>query len=273
MTTEIVYSKIFRSEDKKIVIVRKVCNLTFHQLVRLQSEGNHMSKAGSSVDRVYDQVQRMAANFEFKPDERINESTLSTTLGASRTPLREALNRLVAEGLLTFQNGRGFFCRSLNPGRILDLYEARVAIECEALRRSVVRATDEELGPVSDYLDETEPHYENPDLAIEILDMDEAFHIKLALLSKNSELVGILRNINVRIRYVRLVDIRLLLARQQLSKNKGAELSAHRIILNALATRDEETAVAAMRNHIERRREEATEAVRIAYSQLYVPAD
>ncbi|MCR9136028.1 MAG: GntR family transcriptional regulator [Alphaproteobacteria bacterium] len=232
-----------------------------------------MSKAGSSVDRVYDQVRRMAANFEFKPDERINESTLSTTLGASRTPLREALNRLVAEGFLTFQNGRGFFCRSLNPGRIIELYEARVAIECEALRLSVARGTDDEFKSVSDYLDQTEPHYENPDRAIDILEMDEGFHIKLATLSQNSELVGILRNINDRIRYVRLVDIRLLLRRQPLGKNKGAELSAHRIILNALAARDQKTAVSAMRNHIERRREEATEAVRIAYSQLYVPAD
>ena len=132
-----------------------------------------MGKTGSSVDRVYKEVRRMASNFEFKPDERINESALSSELGASRTPLREALNRLVAEGFLTFQNGRGFFCRSLSPGRILDLYEARQAIECEALHRSVERASDEDLREVADYLDETEPHYGNPDMAIEVLDMDE----------------------------------------------------------------------------------------------------
>jgi DNA-binding GntR family transcriptional regulator len=232
-----------------------------------------MSKTGSSVDRVYDQVRRMAANFEFKPDERINESTLSKRVGASRTPLREALNRLVAEGFLTFQNGRGFFCRSLSPERIVDLYEARQAIECEALRRSVGRASGEDIKDVVDYLNQTEPHYGAPHKAIELLDMDETFHVKLALLSKNSELVGILRNINDRIRYVRLVDLKMLLAKKQISKNKGAKLSAHRIILMALASRDEDAAVAAMRNHIERRREEATEAVRIAYSQLYVPSD
>ncbi len=232
-----------------------------------------MGKTGSSVDRVYHEVRRMASNFEFKPDERINESALSNELGASRTPLREALNRLVAEGFLTFQNGRGFFCRSLSPGRILDLYEARQAVECEALHRSVERASDAELQVVSDYLDETEPHYGTPEMAIEVLDMDETFHIKLAELSKNAELVRMLRNINDRIRYVRLVDLRLLIEKRQIAKNKGAKLSAHRIILKALAARDEVAAISAMRNHIERRREEATEAVRIAYSQLYVPAD
>ncbi len=215
----------------------------------------------------------MASNFEFKPDERINESALSSALGASRTPLREALNRLVAEGFLTFQNGRGFFCRSLSPGRIVDLYEARQAIECEALRRSVGRASDSDIQSVGRYLDETEPDYHGPERAIEVLDMDETFHIKLVQLSRNAELVRILRNINDRIRYVRMVDLRMLLERKQIAKGEGAELSAHRIVLNALAARDEEAAVAAMRNHIERRREEATEAVRIAYSQLYVPVD
>ncbi|MEX3011886.1 GntR family transcriptional regulator [Hoeflea sp. TYP-13] len=232
-----------------------------------------MTKASSSVDRVYDRLRQMAANFEFKPDERINESALSTNLGASRTPLREALNRLVAEGFLTFQNGRGFFCRSLSPERIVDLYEARQAIECEALRRSVARAADDEINAVVDYLDETEPHYETSNSTVEVLEMDEDFHIRLVQLSGNSELLRMLRNINDRIRYVRLVDLKMLLAKKQIAKNKGAKLSAHRIILNALVARDEEAAVAAMRNHIERRREEATEAVRIAYSQLYVPAE
>ena len=59
----------------------------------------------TSVDQVYEQVRTMAANFEFKPAERINESVLSKKLGASRTPLREAMNRLVAEGLLVFEGG------------------------------------------------------------------------------------------------------------------------------------------------------------------------
>ena len=232
-----------------------------------------MSKASSSVDRVYDRLRQMAANFEFKPDERINESALSTKLGASRTPLREALNRLVAEGFLTFQNGRGFFCRSLSPKRIVDLYEARQAIECEALRRSVTRASDEDIRAVLDYLDKTEPHYNTCESSMELLAMDEDFHIRLAQLSNNTELVGMLRNINDRIRYVRLVDLKMIIAKKQIAKSEGAQLSAHRIILNALAVRDADAAVAAMRDHIERRREEATEAVRIAYSQLYVPAE
>ena len=74
-----------------------------------QSRWEFFETLGSNVDSIYQTVRAMAAAFEFKPEERINESDLSKRLGISRTPLREALNRLVAEGLLTVQEGRGFF--------------------------------------------------------------------------------------------------------------------------------------------------------------------
>ena len=215
----------------------------------------------------------MAANFEFKPEARINESALSAALGASRTPLREALNRLVAEGFLSFQSGRGFFCRPLSPKRILDLYEARVALECEAVRLACDRAGDQDLASLKAYLDETEPKYDACKEPMDLLAMDEAYHIKIAELSQNDELVELLKNVNGRVRYIRLIDLKSLRSKKPVPRRRGAQLSAHRTILKALLKRDKEKAVSAMRQHIERRRDEATEAVRIAYSQLYVEED
>lgn len=230
-----------------------------------------MTKRESNVDRVYEALRRMAADFAFKPDQRINESALSKLLGASRTPLREALNRLVAEGFLTFQSNRGFFCRSLTPQYIIDLYEARVAVECEALRHACARATDEEITAIARALDRMEPSYISTSDMNDLLEMDEEFHISLAHLSQNNELVRMLRNINDRVRYIRLIDLQRM--RDRAGSETPGDLSAHRIILAALQTRDPAKADAAMRSHIEKRREQATEAVRIAFSQLYVPAD
>lgn len=232
-----------------------------------------MGKIESSVDRVYDRLRQMAVNFEFRPEERINESALSAHLGASRTPLREALNRLVAQGFLTFQNGRGFFCRALSPSRILNLYEARQAIECEAIRRAVERASDGDIDTAVAYLDATEPTYDTCQEISDLLDMDEEFHIRVAQLSGNEELVSLLHNLNDRIRYVRLVNLQLLRARYASMISKDSSLSGHRAILEAVRMRDSEAAILRMRKHIERRREETTEAVRIAYSQLYMPLD
>lgn len=230
-----------------------------------------MGKRKSSVDRAYTRLRDMAVNFEFKPDERLNESALSIKLGASRTPLREALNRLVAEGLLTFVNGRGFFCRSLNPTRIQELYEARAAVETEAVIRAIERAEDSEINALSTYLDAVEPGYQSCDDLSELLAMDEEFHTRLAELSNNSELLRILENINIRIRYVRLINLQLLRANKNPTPGRDRKLSAHRVIVKAVQQRDKTAAIAALRQHIERRQDETTEAVRIAYSKLYVP--
>ncbi len=227
-----------------------------------------MAKRESNVDRVYDDLRRMAANFAFKPDQRINESELAARLGASRTPVREALNRLVAEGFLTFQSGRGFFCRSLSPQHILDLYQARVAIECEALRLACAGADSGDITALARFLDDSETAYVNGE-AIDVLAIDEDFHLRLCALSGNAELTRLLRNLNDRIRYVRLIDLR----RKRAAETRPAGHRAHRDILAALAVRDAARADAALRGHIERRREQATEAVRIAFSQLYVPQE
>lgn len=228
-----------------------------------------MAKRESNVDRVYEALRRMAADFAFKPDQRINESALSEVLGASRTPLREALNRLVAEGFLTFQNNRGFFCRPLTPSYILDLYEARVAVECEALRIASSRASDVDIAGFADYLDRMEPDYQSATELEELLSLDESFHTRLVQLSGNSELERMLKNLNGRIRYIRLIDLKRM--RDQADGQAPGDVSAHRKVLDALRSRNVSAAVEALRSHIEKRREEATEAVRIAFSQLYVP--
>ena len=92
----------------------------------------------------------MAAAFEFKPEQRINESELSKTLGVSRTPLREALNRLVAEGLLTSQEGRGFFLSLSGPqNRSCTCMNCDWRSKPKLQWRAVERASDEEIAELN----------------------------------------------------------------------------------------------------------------------------
>lgn len=226
-----------------------------------------MAKRQSNVDRVHEALRQKAVSFAFMPDQKLNESALAAELETSRTPLREALNRLVAEGLLTFQTNRGFFCRSLTPKDILDLYEARVAIECEAVRLSCARASQDAIEALAHWLREMESLYRSSDDPLELLKVDEAFHLKLVELSGNSELVRLLANVNDRIRYIRLIDLK------NMRDRNGGDPEAHNKIVQALLRRDAVAAEAAMRSHIEKRREQATEAVRTAFSQLYVPQE
>lgn len=213
----------------------------------------------SNVDRLTDQLRRMAADFEIKPEERIVEGEMAKRLAVSRTPLREALNRLVSEGYLTNTGGRGFFCRALTPERILDLYEARTALESEAVRHAIKRASDADIATLSASLQSA--NHEADRLAL--LELDEAFHLALTRLSGNAELERLLININGRIRYVRMIGLN---ARDGVA----AQLAAHQAILNAVQARDLDRALAALRAHIELRKEDATQAVRDAFSEIYV---
>ncbi len=232
-----------------------------------------MTSQQSSVDRAYDRLRDMTINFEFKPEERLNESTLTTALGTSRTPLREALNRLVAEGFLTFKNGRGFFCRALSPNRISDLYEARIAIETEAVKRGISRASDADIAELCTYLDQTEGFYDTCSDVARLVEMDEEFHLRLASLSGNGELLKMLKNVNDRIRYVRMINLRQLRSGNSPGSDSSAQLSAHRVVCDAVSRRDADAALAALRAHIERRSDQTKDVVRIAFSQLYVPSD
>lgn len=218
-----------------------------------------------TVSALYMRLRTMAAAFEFKPGERINESALSRTLGASRTPLREALNRLVAEGFIDFQAGRGFFCRSLTPERIVHLYETRIAIECEAVRRATQRANQTDIARLDAALDETAEEYAACTDPLRLLELDEAFHMQLCILSGNPELVRMLETVYDKIRYVRAADLRQLQAAGRTTTER------HRMILHHVWRGDAPGAADAMREHIEHRASHATEAVRLAFADLYAP--
>src|SRR4051812_29017792 len=75
-------------------------NTSMHAHLNAPAEPLRSARTLSSDD-IYDRVKEMAARFEFRPNERINEIELSRSLSVSRTPLREVLNRLMVEGFLT----------------------------------------------------------------------------------------------------------------------------------------------------------------------------
>lgn len=231
-----------------------------------------MGNPESSVARVYLSLRQMAIDFEFMPEQRINETQLTKTLNVSRTPLREALNRLVAEGFLTFELGRGFFCRPLSPDKIHELYQLRSALETEAVIRAIETSTDHDIQAVADYLGISEKIYQHCQDINELLCMDEEFHMKLAGLSGNQELLKMLGNINERIRYVRMINLKMIRDDQDRPDNQNESLMKHRDIIDAVLKRDQQGAIKALRNHIERRSEQTIELVRAAYSQLYVPS-
>ena len=218
------------------------------------------SSSKTSVDKVYDAVKDMTVAYRLKPGERLNEVALAKKLGASRTPLREALNRLVAERFLDFRAGRGFFCRALDAREVFELYEVRRMLEVEAVRLACLRADDKDIQAI-----EKDPQYYTWQVygqpIQDLVAVDEAFHIALAELTGNGELVSALRRINERIRFIRWLDMD---ARVEGTKGE------HRAIIEALVARDEDLSAQMMQTHIERRQDQIDVVVREGFSTIYM---
>ena len=104
-------------------------------------------------ERAYEQLKAMAVTYQLRPGERLAELDLAKRLKVSRTPIREALNRLVTEGFLTFTPNRGFQCRPLDAKEIFDLYEVRRSLESTAARLAVERASDDELADLERFIE------------------------------------------------------------------------------------------------------------------------
>jgi len=220
-------------------------------------------EADSVVDRIYQTMKGLVVSYALKPGERVNEVEYSKQLGVSRTPLREALNRLGTEGLLDFIPKRGYFSRNLNPKEIFDLYELRKAIEVSGIRLATRLATDEKIGALARFLGDVEFGAESR-TGEELAELDETFHERLLEMSGNAEMLRVLRNVNSRIRFVRWTNW------DQVSRTKSR--ADHRAVVSALRLRNEQEAVEILEKHISRRMDQITSAIKERLSHIYLGA-
>lgn len=219
-------------------------------------------RAADSVNRVYAAIQRMAVNFEFRPEQRINEVELAAQLKVSRTPVREALNRLVIEGLITLVPNKGFFCRPFDVDQIMSLFEVRAALESLAVGLAAERATDEGIDELIAFWTEVRAQggTMTPD---ELTDRDEAFHIRIAQLAGNLEVVRMLEGINARIRFVRRIEI-------ENPSRRVTTFDEHLAVAEALKARDKGLAVRRMSDHIAVAVADAVAAMKEGLARIYM---
>lgn len=94
-------------------------------------------------------------NGRYDPGQRLNEVELSTALQISRSPIREALRKLVDEGLVVLRPGRGAFVAGFDEHEIRDLMELRVALDVLGARLAAERATDEAIERIKKSIEST----------------------------------------------------------------------------------------------------------------------
>ena len=170
----------------------------------LHTDGNG---GGLRREQAYDELKRRLLVGDFPLHLRLGEERLAALLGVSRTPVREALLRLHAEGLIGPHPEGGYRPVAPDVDQVHDLYEVRMALELQALRRPGERGTTHDLGDLELLRDEwRNVSDKQPEPDPGFVTLDEDFHVRLAAASGNPSLADLLRVVNERIRVVRMHD-------------------------------------------------------------------
>jgi len=176
---------------------------------------------------------------KFRPGDRLVESELAERFGVSRTPIREALQRLETQGLLT-RDGRSLIVASLDHIEMAELYVVRGELEGLAARLAARHATPEEVRVLRDMLEADRALIGDP---IALSRANKRFHKQIHLASHNRFLV---RQLDLVHRSMALLATTSMLVE---GRTKGT-LQEHGDIVEAIAAGDGAAAERALRAHI-----------------------
>jgi DNA-binding GntR family transcriptional regulator len=163
----------------------------------------------SRGERAYAELKRRLLLGEFPLDQRLGEERLAALVGVSRTPVREALSRLHAEGFVLRLPDGGYGPTAPDLPAVGHLYEVRRGLELLALRRPLEGGPPHDRAALGALLDDWRAlDTPGPDRGCDpsFVALDEDFHVRLAGAAGNAELVALLQSVNERIRLVRIHD-------------------------------------------------------------------
>jgi DNA-binding GntR family transcriptional regulator len=193
--------------------------------------------------RAYAQIKNLILCNEVMPGQKMHHQELSDRLGVSRTPVREALTRLVQEGYVSFLPNRGFTCKEIRLQEAEELYELREALEAFAVERAVANMSNGALEELSSKMNLYGADVRRR-FSRERLIYDQDLHLNIARLSGNETLLRALTQVFERIILKRRTDglydpARGLTAHQE-----------HLKLIQAMKRRDAAQAVVILRAHI-----------------------
>lgn len=190
------------------------------------------------TELAYLHIKRYILEGSFSEGARLTEDNLAAQLGISKSPVREALNRLESDGLVTIEPRRGAYVRKFTLQEACELYELREVLEVHAV--GLAKITPEFLNELAASIERIKR-----DLAerntIAYVEEDIRFHNLIAAASGNSELCRMLENISHKSALFRSRTYRLVAA---------ASPDCHDKIYEAMKDDNRELAQQAMREHI-----------------------
>lgn len=189
---------------------------------------------------VYEALRDALRSGVYRPGDRLREEDVARQLDVSRTPVREALGKLLAKGFVRQSPGRGLVVRSLDTSEVLELYAMREILEGAAAGLAARHASQAELDALADIEAAYESHAGD---TAELARLNLQFHAAIFRAARNRFLDGALQE---------LQDAIALLGptTHEVEGRIASAAAEHRKILTAIGEHDAEAAEAAARVHI-----------------------
>ncbi|MGI5950472.1 MAG: GntR family transcriptional regulator [Brooklawnia sp.] len=199
-------------------------------------------KRGSVRQGVYEELLRRITTLELPPRAPISENELARELGVSRTPVRESLLKLRAEGLVKVYPQIGSFVTHVDPEQVRTAQFIREAIECTSLSYCPVEElTDEDFEPVLHTLTEQRAAMDSDDLS-KFLKYDAQFHQELMTICGHERAWPAVVAARIHLDRARTLGLRI--------RPLGSLIDQHELIVEQLRAGQVDAAVDELRDHV-----------------------
>lgn len=193
-------------------------------------------------DLAYQALRDAVLSGEMKPGVRLNQDELARRLGVSRAPIRDALNRLEAEGLVkTLSRAGGVVVAEISEQEAADIYELRSILDSASTRLACERMSEDDVVRLREIVEETERVTKAKNLNA-IVQSHAEFHYLIYAACGNAELTRVARNL-----WDRSYRFRVMALSSEENARRG--LAQHKAILEALGARNPRRAAALAEDH------------------------
>jgi len=194
-------------------------------------------------DAAYEAIKSRILTCKFKPGEYINEASVSELVGLGRTPVHQALDRLMLEDLVEVIPRKGIIVKPVILHEVMQMVSVRMINEVQCARLAAMRADDTHIGRMSSAIARARQAIKNRNIHA-MMTLDREFHMALADASRNLELAGILRKLHDQ-------SLRFWFISFTAPSHHRSFQRHHEDIFAAVRDHDGEAAAGAMRTHIE----------------------
>lgn len=212
-----------------------------------------VERGGVATDVAFREIRRLVINYEYRPGDRLYETTLAETIGMSRTPIREALAMLLANGFLErVPNRRGYRVPALSASDMQTVFRLRLALDEYIIRQACARVTSKDIDFFYD-LNTREQQFFHEENRPAYADLNEQFHLSLANLSEDIYAIRYVRELVSRTTLYGVFFAgfytKILMGKNVNVRRKPAHIE-HKAIIDALARGDARAASEGVRLHL-----------------------